>query len=219
MDIPTSTVIIADNQDITREGLHGLISNLRLSREVLDVNDRQALTACLTKHPNSIVVLDYTLFDLRGFNDFLILQRRFSDVMWIFFSNELSMSLIRHLLLEESIGIVMKECKRSEIISALTKALKHERYVCPQIANLQSNMHTGSTEGPLISLTNSEREILIMIAKGRSVKEIAAERNSSTHTIITHKKNIFRKLEVNNVYEATKYAIRTGLVELVEYYI
>ena len=52
-----------------------------------------------------------------------------------------------------------------------------------------------------------------------SVKEIAAERTSSVHTIITHKKNIFRKLEVNNVYEATKYALRAGLVELVEYYI
>jgi len=58
-----------------------------------------------------------------------------------------------------------------------------------------------------------------LIARGLSVKEIAAERISSTHTIITHKKNIFRKLGVNNVYEATKYALRAGLVEMVEYYI
>lgn len=58
-----------------------------------------------------------------------------------------------------------------------------------------------------------------MIARGKSVKEIAAERFSSTHTIITHKKNIFRKLGVNNVYEATKYAIRAGIVEMMEYYI
>ncbi len=219
MDSPHTTVIIADNQDITREGLHGLVSSLRPSHEVLDVTDRQGLMACLTRHPNSVVVIDYTLFDLRGFNDFLILQRRFSEVTWIFFSNELSLSLIRRILLEESIGIVMKECSRSEMLTALTKALKHERYICRQIANLQSTMRANPTEGHSTPLTNSEREILIMIAKGKSVKEIAAERNSSTHTIITHKKNIFRKLEVNNIYEATKYAIRTGLVELVEYYI
>ena len=52
-----------------------------------------------------------------------------------------------------------------------------------------------------------------------AVKEIAAERNSSIHTITTHKKNIFRKLQINSVYEATKYALRAGLLEMVEYYI
>jgi DNA-binding NarL/FixJ family response regulator len=51
------------------------------------------------------------------------------------------------------------------------------------------------------------------------VKEIAVERNSSIHTITTHKKNIFRKINVNTIYEATKYALRAGLVEMVEYYI
>ncbi len=51
------------------------------------------------------------------------------------------------------------------------------------------------------------------------MKEIAALRNSSVHTIITHKKNLFRKLEVNNIYEATKYALKAGMIELVEYYI
>ena len=60
---------------------------------------------------------------------------------------------------------------------------------------------------------------LKLIARGRSVKEMASDRNSSIHTIITHKKNIFRKLDVNNIYEATKYALRAGLVEMIDYYI
>ena len=68
-------------------------------------------------------------------------------------------------------------------------------------------------------LTATEREVLRLIALGKSVKEVAAERNSSIHTITTHKKNIFRKINVNTVYEATKYALRAGLVEMVEYYI
>jgi DNA-binding NarL/FixJ family response regulator len=68
-------------------------------------------------------------------------------------------------------------------------------------------------------LTSTEMEVLRRIALGKSVKEIAAERNSSIHTIATHKKNIFRKINVNTIYEATKYALRAGLVEMVEYYI
>lgn len=59
----------------------------------------------------------------------------------------------------------------------------------------------------------------MLIASGFSAKEIAAKRVSSIHTITTHKKNIFRKLGVNNIYEATRYAFRVGLIELVEYYI
>lgn len=219
MDIPPATIVIADNQDITCEGLHGVIKSLYPSHEVLDVSDRKSLAACLTKHPDAVVVLDYTLFDLRGFEDLLILQRRFSDVRWIFFSNELSLTLIRRILLEEKMGIVMKECSRSEIVMAFRYALNGERYICHQITSQQSGKLPDSSDGRSSSLTNAEREILIMIAKGKSVKEIASERNSSPHTIITHKKNIFRKLEVNNIYEATKYAVRTGLVELVEYYI
>jgi DNA-binding NarL/FixJ family response regulator len=54
---------------------------------------------------------------------------------------------------------------------------------------------------------------------GKSVREIAEERISSVHTIATHKKNIFRKLEVNNIHEATKYALRSGLIDSMDYYI
>ena len=68
-------------------------------------------------------------------------------------------------------------------------------------------------------MTDTEKEILKEIAIGRTTKEIAANRNLSFHTIITHRKNIFRKLEVNNVHEATKYAMRAGLIDMAEYYI
>ena len=69
------------------------------------------------------------------------------------------------------------------------------------------------------SLTVTECEILKLMALGKTTKEIAAERFLSVYTVMTHRKNIFRKLEVNNVYEATKYALRAGIVDAVEYYI
>ena len=68
-------------------------------------------------------------------------------------------------------------------------------------------------------LTPTEQEILRLIALGHSVKEIAAMRYNSEYTISTHKKNIFSKLGVNNAHEATKYALRAGLVDSAEYYI
>lgn len=70
-----------------------------------------------------------------------------------------------------------------------------------------------------VKLTKTETEILIDIANGMTTKEIAEKRFSSFHTVNTHRKNIFRKLSVNNVHEATKYALKAGLVDSAEYYI
>ena len=70
-----------------------------------------------------------------------------------------------------------------------------------------------------VKLTKTETEILIDIALGMTTKEIAEKRFSSFHTVNTHRKNIFRKLDVNNAHEATKYALRAGLIDSAEYYI
>lgn len=68
-------------------------------------------------------------------------------------------------------------------------------------------------------LTPTETEILRDIALGLTTREIAEKRYSSFHTVNTHRKNIFRKIGVNNVHEATRYALRAGLVDSAEYYI
>lgn len=67
------------------------------------------------------------------------------------------------------------------------------------------------------SLTPTEQAVLREIALGRTTREIAADRYVSFHTVITHRKNIFRKLGVNNVHEATKYAMRAGIIDVAEY--
>lgn len=68
-------------------------------------------------------------------------------------------------------------------------------------------------------LTPTETEILRDIALGLTTREIAEKRYSSFHTVNTHRKNIFRKIGVNNVHEATRYALRAGMVDSAEYYI
>ena len=68
-------------------------------------------------------------------------------------------------------------------------------------------------------LTKTELQILKEIALGKTTKEIALEKFVSFHTVNTHRKNIFRKLWVNNVHDAVKYALRAGIVDLMEYYI
>ena len=114
-------------------------------------------------------------------------------------------------------GILFKDSSIAEIETALLAALRSERYICKRASEALSPGKNIEAERPL--LTATEREILKLIALGKSTKEIAEERFSSVHTITTHRKNIFRKIDVNNVYEATRYALRAGIIDLGDYYI
>lgn len=211
------TFIIADNQYITKAGLHWLISTTMSSAGVVDVEGKRDLLNQLKEHEDAVVILDYALFDLNGVDDWLVIHNRFPCVRWIFFSNELSEGLIRRLSVEGCVSMVLKENESGEIFTALRCAVSGERFLCHQISNLL--LSGNGKENTDIPLTATEVEILKLVAHGKSVKEIAEQRVSSVHTIVTHKKNIFRKLGINNIYEATKYALRAGLVDFVEYYI
>jgi len=214
-------IIIADNQDISNAGWHYLLKDQTEITTVFDVFEKKELITLLTEYPSSLIILDYTLFNFESVNELLILQSRFEQVDWILFSDELSDEFLRTLLYNtHSFSVVLKDCTKEEIGSALKEAIKGYRYICNHVSNLllDNNKNTHSLNVRQI-LTTTEQEILKEMALGKTTKEIAAHRNVSAHTIMTHRKNIFRKIEVNNVHEATKYAMRSGIVDMAEYYI
>ena len=210
------TFLIADNQFITQVGLRWLIRQTYTDALIHEVADKRALLAVLSEGKTSVVILDYTLCDFREVEELLVINKRYPTVHWILFSAELGEPLIRRLSIEPAFSLLLKESSAEEIRAALATALSGKPFHCHAIESLLSSRPQPKEE---VALTPTEREVLRLIASGKTVKEIAALRNSSVHTIITHKKNLFRKLEVNNVYEATKYALKAGLIELVEYYI
>ena len=212
-----NSFILADNQDITRAGLRLFIASTTECPHIVDVACKRELISELERCGEAIIIIDYALFDLHSIDEFPILKARFSRARWLLFSAELSENFLRQVESESNVSIVLKDNCAEEIQSALRYARQGERFLCHQIANFL--LTASERESVKTGLTPTEIEILKMIANGLSVKEIAAKRVSSIHTIITHKKNIFRKLDVNNIYEATRYALRIGLIELAEYYI
>ena len=208
-------IILADNQDITRIGMKTVIrSVLRGEEDILikDVAKLSELEDELKKSPYPIVVLDYNLFDIANVDHLLRFAKRFPAAHWVLFSTELPGQLILRISKEPNFSIVLKDDSTREVTSALHCAIIGSRFLCHQATNAIISMKDNS-------LTATETEILRQIALGKSPKEIASERCSSIHTIHTHKKNIFRKIDVNTIHEATRYAVSTGIVEMVEYYI
>ena len=213
-----TTFLLADNQDISREGLKSLCNGIPDTR-IVEIANKHDLIGALQQDTRAVVVVDYTLFDFNDASDLLILHQRFPLSYWILFSEELSDNFLRRITAESMpISLVRKSGTLREIDEALRLALRGERYVCrlimEQILSLPQRQNK-----PHVSLTPTEVEILREIALGKTTKEIAAERNSSFHTVNTHRKNIFRKLEVNTAYEAIRYALRAGLIDTTDYYI
>lgn len=180
--------------------------------------DKAELMLALKDNDDTVVVLDYTSFDINDADELLILQQRFTHTRWLLFSEDLSADFVRVLIASSmQFSILLKESPMSEIKEAMKFCIHGNRYICQRMTEVLLAPSQDVEEK--INLTKTETEILKDIALGMTTKEIAEKRFSSFHTVNTHRKNIFRKLNVNNVHEATKYALRAGLVDSAEYYI
>ena len=215
--------IIADNQDITRLGITSLINETFDDNvQVVCVDSYSSLMSLLDGDDNGVIVIvdcmgnNGDTHTLRSIDDIQELAHSYPYVMWILFSNEIPETFARRFAAEAKFSILLKDAHSEEVISALKLASMGERFICHHITNMLLNAPRHET---INELTETEVEILKLTALGKTVKEIASERNSSVHTITTHKRNIFRKLGINTSYEATRYAMRAGLIDLVEYYI
>jgi DNA-binding NarL/FixJ family response regulator len=211
-----NVLILADNQPITRLGAISLWNKTIPEGEMLVAKNKEDLIRLLSQYPQAIVMIDYTLFDLSGFDSLFIISMRFPDSRWIFFSNELSENFLRRIVIERRFSVVMKDVPVEEIVQVFQQAVMRKSYVCEQVRNL---LKSGIGKDDSEKLTSTEREILKLIVQGKTSQMIADERKLSIHTISTHRKNIFRKIGVNNVLEASKYAAKAGVINVADYYI
>ena len=209
--------IIADNQELTGFALQSLLKRDE-NNVVYRAVDREGLIQLLKEHEDSVVFLDYTLFDFTDEDMLLIVAERFSLSEWILISDELTPQFIRHVVYSShQFSVVFKDGPMSEIREALQAVDRHTRYLSQRALEFIITQQQ-EEEKPDI-LTATETEIVRAIAQGKTTKEIAAERFSSIHTVTTHRKNIFRKLGINTAHEAVKYALRAGLIDPSEFYI
>lgn len=209
--------ILADNQDLTRYAFEAIIR--KDERNVIHRStDKAGLMQLLKENENSVVVLDYTLYDFIDVEQLLIISERFAMTSWVLVSDELTETFLRQVIYSShAFSIVFKDSPLKDIRDALQSASHGQRYVSQRV--MEQLLSKQSKEKNKGVLTATEMEIIKAIAQGKTTKEIAEERFSSIYTITTHRKNIFRKLEVNTAHEAIKYAIRAGWVHPSEFYI
>lgn len=213
-------IIIADNQDLTAIGVRTLIDGIvseephgSVSPSVHSVACKAELVEILRQGGYAVVIVDYPLFDFSTRENFIMLCECYPHATWLILSDELTGDFLRAVLYgTTNVGVAYKDMHRDTLLCALRQTLGGERYIS-QHATRQLLEYEHRTEPVENTLTETEREVLRLIALGKTTKEIAAERHSSIHTINAHRRNIFSKLGVNCAYSAMKYAFRAGIVE------
>lgn len=204
--------VIADNQPLTRDALTAYLCGQPLRV----VSCKTSLVALLEREPSAKVVLDFPLFDFSTPESLLVTMRRFPSVQWLLLSADFAEGLLRLFGAEPCVSFLTKDCTREEALHALYLMGQGSRYVCPAVSD---RLRSGPAHDHAANLTPAETEVLALLAQGLSAKAIAERRCASVHTVITHKKNLFRKLGVSTAYEAVRYALRAGIADPVEYYI
>lgn len=218
MNLSMKEFIIADNQELTSYALECLLDEDK-DATIYRALDKTTLVCLLTGHPSAIVLLDYTLFDFADEDQLLIIAERFSQSQWILISDELTSQFMRRMVYSShQFSLLFKDGPLAEVKSALQSVcLRHTRFLSQRVLEVILNQQQEEAQPDI--LTATETEILKAIAQGKTTREIATQRFSSMHTITTHRKNIFRKLGINTAHEATKYALRAGLIDASEFYI
>ena len=212
------TFIIADNQEITRFAIEHLLDGIR-DKRILHASKKTELISLLKEHEQSVVIIDYTLFDFLDAQNLLIVSQRFPAASWLLFSDDLTDSFLRTIAYQShNMSILFKDAPLREFTEAIRSILSGRRYICQRVTEILLAQKVREEESPA-TLTHPEVEVMRAIAQGKTTKEIANERFSSIHTITTHRKNIFRKLQVNTAHEAIKVAMRSGLIDESDYFI
>lgn len=115
-------------------------------------------------------------------------------------------------------GYILKDSLFEELVRAIKAVTAGDRYLSPKITGVVIDDYikhlSTSAESPLATLTSREREVLQLVAEGRSTKQVALELHVSTKTIEANRRQIMEKLDLHSVAELTKYAIREGLTSL-----
>jgi DNA-binding NarL/FixJ family response regulator len=220
-----SRIIIADNQPLTALAVETLCKRLTTNghnqeAEIVYATNKYELGVLLKQRVNCAVIIDYTLFNFDNQDNFAMMCDLYQETSsWLLLSDELTADFLRFVLYQTTnVSVSYKDSPIDIIREALRFVLRGERYIAQHAMNI---LLLSETEQPHVNtdLTQTELEILKAMTQGKLTKEIAYERGSSIHTINSHRKNIFRKLNVNCAHDAIKYALRAGLVDQAEFYI
>jgi DNA-binding NarL/FixJ family response regulator len=211
-------ILLADDHKIVRDGLRAMIAGHPDLEVVAEAeNGRTALHLVKQLSPD-IVIMDISMPDLNGIEATRHIVADAPRVKIIALSMHSDGHYVKELFKAGASGYLLKECAFEELANAIHTVAADQIYLSPRITHVVINDYLNKVpmaKNSVFSvLTAREREVLQLLAEGKTTKEIAFTLDLSTKTVEAHRQKIMEKSKLHSVAELTKYAIREGLTSL-----
>ena len=212
-------IIIADDHDLMRRGIKGLIlshPNWEVCGEAQ--TGREAVTKAEQQKPD-VVILDISMPDLNGVEAARRIRKASPNTEVLILSAHYSDQLIREIVEAGARGYIVKSDSDRDLVIAVETLANHKPFFTPRATEvILGNFNTGGQRTKVPDeirdrLTSREREIVQLLAEGKSSKEVANSLCISVKTVETHRANIMHKLQLHTVTELVRYAVRNQIIE------
>jgi DNA-binding NarL/FixJ family response regulator len=210
--------MIVDDHQIVRDGLKAILHNEEGIGVIAEAdNGRSALRLIKELNPE-IVIMDIAMPDMNGIDATRRISAEHPDVKVLILSMHHDKRMVMEVFNAGAQGYLLKECASDELLRAIKTLQQDETYLSPKISSIvvKGLVKQQKEEIPseIFSLSSREREVLQLLAEGKSMKEIAYTLDVSIKTVEAFRKRLMNKLKVNSIAELTKIAIREGLTSL-----
>jgi len=202
-------VLIVDDHPLVLEGIRAIIETYS-HIEVIGAaaSATEALTIASRKEPD-VVLMDINMSDINGLDAIELFKESFPKIRILMLSMHDSREYISTSVINGAAGYVLKDVPASEIISAIETVAGGGTYFSSGVSNvLMTPRPTLNSANPL---TKREQTVLILVAEGKSSKNVGLELSISTRTVETHRKNIKKKLSISTTAGIIRYAMENGL--------
>lgn len=213
----TIKLVIADNHSLVRAGFRALVEDLDGVEVIGEAeNGREALHLVETLKPH-LVLMDIAMPEMNGLEATARIARDFPQVRVLIVSMHANEEYVYQALKSGATGYLLKDSGTAELGLAIRAIARGETYLSPTVSKYVVTDYVrrlGEDQNPVNQITPRQREILQLIAEGKSTKDIADILYISTKTVETHRTQLMNRLDIHDIAGLVRYAIRTGLVIL-----
>ena len=208
-------VIVADDHQLVRAGFCRLLSATTSVEIVAEAGDGREVLQQIRRHRPDIVVMDVSMPNLNGIDALVRIKDKFPAIKVLIVSMHSDEECVVRALRAGASGYIIKDAAVAELELAVRSVAAGGTFLGPSLSrNVVSSYLTGlgDNQSALEQLTSRQREILQLIAEGKSTKEIAFDLGLSTKTIETHRERLMERLNIREVAGLVRYALRAQLV-------
>ncbi len=209
-------VLYAENQPLAIKGLNQILFDNNIVKNFYSVSESGLIDSGIIAYEPDLFIIDYGQKDFFSISDIEKITKNYPNINILVISNEISVIQVKKVLELGVHGFITRQSNADEILLAIKKIMKGEKYFCSGIIEIIENKNDNQkiAAGSSSILTYRELEVVANIGLGKTNKQIGNILGISHHTVHSHRKNIMKKLSVSTLAELTVYAVDNNLIRV-----